>query len=221
MENQGTDTKVEGAGQAGKQAESTQSEEQPTGYKTEEDFQRAVSKGLENIQRQLDLRKTEADKYKSEADQHKFKSEGMDRMVKSLERQIETITQAIDDPDVKSGILSKVQQDRREQQLLDLKAEAENKLYEAEKLAWSARMAQKADAIHRETDIPISELEDCQTEEEMEVKGLRYKLAKAEEPKEPKEKTPKFAGGSGGGGGDSWKKLSPEGKIAFGLKNKK
>jgi len=216
---QGMDTKVEGVERAEKQAEPIQSQEKSTGKTyTEEDFQKAVSKGLESIQRQLDLRKAEADKYRAEADSHKSSTESLGLEIADLKQEIETITQSIEDPDIKTGILSKRALAEEKRQLTKAKAEAEAKLYEAEKLAWSARMAQRAESLHKETGIEVSELEECQTEEEMEVKALRAMLAKS---KETKEEPPKFAGGGSGKGGDSWRDLSPEGKIAFGLRNKK
>jgi len=218
METQGTETKVEGA-------EPIQPEVQPTGKTyTEEDFQRAVSKGLESIQKQLDLRVAEAKRFKAEAEQYKGEQESLSEDIKSLQQEIDSITQAIEDPEVKSGILSKKALNEEKRNLAKLKAEAEKKLYDAEMLAWSARMAQKAQALHKETGIDVSELEDCHSEEEMEVKALRYSINKAKEEKTPKEeeKSPKFASpGGGGGGGRNLDEMSARELIKLGVQQKK
>jgi len=194
VETQGTNPETEGV------VEPTQLKEEPTEkVYNEKDYQKAVSKGLESITRQLDLRKTETDSAKAEAGQFKAEQEVLNSEIQDLKSEIETLTQAIEDPDVKTGILSKRALAESKREVAKLEAEARNKLYEAEKLAWSARMAQKASGLVTETGIDVKELEDCHTEEEMEVKALRFLMANPKNESD-EEKPPKFAGGGSGGG---------------------
>lgn len=211
---QGTKNEVEETTPSEKVEEPTQPKEEPTGYKNEEEYNKAlqtgVSKGLESIQRQLDLRRTETDAAKSETVKEKAERESVSLELQDLQGELDTITSAIEDGDIKSGVLSKraLGEDRRK--ILKLKAEAEQKLYDAEVKVWRVNMDAKAKKLVEETGIGINEFIGCDTEADMEVKALRYSIANPKKTKdEPKEKTekeeekkaPEFAGGGDGGKG--------------------
>jgi len=179
---QGTDTKVEGAEP---QAEPIQSQEKPTGKTyTEEDFQRAVSKGLESIQRQLDLRNAETRKAES---QLKLKEADLKAAQEDL---AELKDLKLDDPEFRETYTSKKAIRDAQREVDEAKIELEDQRYEVEMQQWKAGMDAKAIELVKETGIDINEFVGCHTEEELEVKALRWekanKPAKKEEVKPPK-----------------------------------
>ena len=182
---QGTTIEIEGAEQAEKQAEPIQSQEKPTGKTyTEEDFQRAVSKGLESIQRQLDLRNAETRKAESQ-----LKSKEAD--LKAAQEDLAELKDLkLDDPEFRETYTSKKAIRDAQREVDRAKAELEDQRYEAEMQQWKVRMDAKAIELVKETGIDINEFVGCHTEEEMEVKALRWekanKPAKKEEVKPPK-----------------------------------
>ena len=183
---QGTTIEIEGAKQAEKQAEPIQSQEKPTAGKTytEEDFQRAVSKGLESIQRQLDLRNAETRKAESQ-----LKSKEAD--LKAAQEDLAELKDLkLDDPEFRETYTSKKAIRDAQREVDRAKAELEDQRYEAEMQQWKVRMDAKAIELAKETGIDINEFVGCHTEEELEVKALRWekanKPAKKEEVKPPK-----------------------------------
>jgi len=220
---QGTESKEEGAVQTPKEegAEPTQPEKEPTVKTyTEEDFQRAVSKGLESITRQLDLQRAEASKHRAEAESHKAALTAVQTELQEIQSQFDDLAnRQFEDPEDKRAYLASLQDRRalaKEKARIALeKAEAEAKLYDAEKLAWQVRMTQRASELVRETGIDLAELESCQTEEEMEVKALRFKLEQGV--KEPEKETQKFDSLAGQGAAENWRDLSPTDKLRKGL----
>jgi len=182
---QGTTIEIEGAEQAEKQAEPIQSQEKPTGKTyTEEDFQRAVSKGLESIQRQLDLRNAETRKAESQ-----LKSKEAD--LKAAQEDLAELKDLkLDDPEFRETYTSKKAIRDAQREVDRAKAELEDQRYEAEMQQWKVRMDAKAIELVKETGIDINEFVGCHTEEELEVKALRWekanKPAKKEEVKPPK-----------------------------------
>lgn len=216
---QGTNPETKGTEPTPEGATPTEPEGTPTVKTyTEEDFQRAVSKGLENTQKQLDLQRAEAKKAMAEAEQFKAEQESLNAELQDLRSEYDQLSekQFDDDPEARQAFLSRRAIADEKRKVAKAMAEAEHKLYDAEKLAWSVRMAQKANELHRETGIDTKELEDCQTEEEMEVKALRFQIGK---PKEgPKDKTPKFAGGGGSGEGKDFSKMSADDKLKEGFR---
>jgi len=182
VDTQGTNTKVEGAEP---QAEPIQSQEKPTGKTyTEEDFQRAVSKGLESIQRQLDLRNAETRKAESQ-----LKSKEAD--LKAAQEDLAELKDLkLDDPEFRETYTSKKAIRDAQREVDRAKAELEDQRYEAEMQQWKVRMDAKAIELAKETGIDINEFVGCHTEEELEVKALRWekanKPAKKEEVKPPK-----------------------------------
>ena len=182
---QGTTIEIEGAEQAEKQAEPTQLQKKPTGKTyTEEDFQRAVSKGLESIQRQLDLRNAETRKAESQ-----LKSKEAD--LKAAQEDLAELKDLkLDDPEFRETYTSKKAIRDAQREVDRAKAELEDQRYEAEIQQWNVRMDAKAIELVKETGIDINEFVGCHTEEELEVKALRWekanKPAKKEEVKPPK-----------------------------------
>ena len=186
-------------------------EEKPTlRTYTEEEFGKAQS----SWDRQIALSKAEAKKVSSELEQFKAEQKHSEAYIQSLKEEMARLADASEDPDVKKSYISRMASLEREMKIKQKEAEAERKLYEAEMIAWSARMAQRATALTKETGIDVKELEDCKTEEEMEVKALRFQLGK---PKQ-EEKPPKFASPGSGGGGVDFSKLSADEKLNLGFK---
>ena len=197
--------------------EATQKPVSPTLKYSEEDYQRAVSKGLESTQRQLDLRVAEAKKVKAEAEQYKAEITARDAQIEAMQREVnEALT---DDPERMAAYTSRLKALEREQKMAKREAEIEGKVYEAELKLWQAGMGLKAQELARE--FPHLNLDlkglisDSATEAEMETKVLR--LASKQEPKPKEEKTPKFESGISSGGGtpshpsmDQLDKMTPE-----------
>ena len=175
---------------------------------TQKELDEAVGKGRASTQSQLSLSQAEASRVKAEAEQYKASAEAIELELQDLQKQHDDLVskQFADDPEARQAYTDRraIAEEKR-QAAKDL-TEAKGKLLEAQKLAWSVGMARKADALVKETGIEASELETCQTEEEMEVKALRFKMTKEPEVKE----APKFDSivSSGGGG------LSDEAFIA-------
>ncbi|KKK69057.1 hypothetical protein LCGC14_2937850 [marine sediment metagenome] len=202
--------------------ESTQEKKEPTGYKTEKEYNKAlqtgVSKGLESIQRQLDIRRTETDTAKSETGKEKSVRQGLELELKDLHDEILAITSAIEEPAVKKGALSKSALGDERRRVIRITAEAEQKLADVEVKTWRLGMDAMGKKLVTETGIDINEFIGCKTEADMEVKALRYSIAnpkKSDEKEESEEKETKdkFAGG-GTSGGKTFKELSPEDKIS-------
>lgn len=191
---------------AKEEKEPTLEKEKPTVSITEtpefrKALDKALGKGLESTNRQLSLQRQAAEAAKAEAEEHKANVSAIEAELQDLQRQHDELVeqQFADDPEARRAYTDRraIADERRK--LAKKTAEVERKLYEAEKLAWSVSMARKADTLVKETGIDPKELEDCQTEEEMEVKALRFKLTK--EPEKEADKTPKFDSGVSSGGG--------------------
>jgi len=202
---------------AEEEQEPTTGPEKPTVSITEskefrEAVDKAVGKGVSSIQSQLSLQRQAAETAKAEAEEHKANVAALTEELQDLRKEQDDLVskQFVDDPEARRAYVDRRGLADTKRELAKKTAEAERKLYAAEKLAWSAGMARKADALVKETGINPKELEECQTEEEMEVKALRFKMTKEPEKKEPKkpgeeEEPPKF---------DSLKSSGPGGKIS-------
>ena len=171
---------------------------------TEEDFQRAVSKATQSKDKQLGMKASEAKKFQSEAEAANAELLTLNTDLEDMRKQIDELSEQrfSDDPDALNAYRSKRELDRQRADLKKREAEAEKKLYDAEMLAWSTRMAQKAAELHQETGVPVDDLKNCATEDEMEAKALRWeKQQKNQPPSDPD--TPTFATtdtGAGRGG---------------------
>ena len=190
-------------------------EEKPTLGRTftEEEFGKAQS----SWDRQIALAKAEAKKATSEVEQFKAESKHSEAYIQSLKEEMARLANAADDPDVKKSYTDRMASLEREMKLAQREAEVERKLYEAEMTAWSARMAQRANELTKETGIDVKELEDCKTEEEMEVKALRFQLGKPTQEQKPK----KFASQGSGGGGRSLDDMSARELIKLDIQQRK
>jgi len=154
---------------------------------------KAVGKGVSSIQSQLSTQKQATEAAKDAEEEAKANTSILEAEIQDLKKQQDDLAalQFADDPAAMTAFKDRraIADERRE--LAKKTAIAERKLGEAEKLAWSAGMARKADALVLETGIDIKELEKCQTEDEMEVVALRFEKTKEPEKKEPV-KAPKF-----------------------------
>lgn len=199
--------------------EAPSKEETPTLKYSEEDWGKAQS----SWDRQITLSKAEVKRVTAEAEQFKAEQKHSQAYIQSLKNEMDKLAGSVEDPEVMKTYTSRMASLDREMTIAKRESEAEQKFYEAEKLAWSVGMARKASELIKETGIKMSELEECQTEEEMEVKALRFKMGKPKKKPEDEEgeKTPKFAGGGEEGKGVDWRKLSPQQQIDYGLKHMK
>jgi len=181
--------------------EATQEKETPTLKYSEEDYERAVSKGvskgLESTQRQLDLRQGEVQKLTAEVEQHKAEIATRDARIQAMQKEVDEAL--ADDPEKRDSYISRIAGLEREQKIAKKDAEAAEKLYKAELMLWQAGMglkAQELDAEFPSLNLNMKELINTSaTEEEMENKVLR--LASKQEPEKP----PKFESGVSSGGG--------------------
>ena len=187
---------------------------------------KALGKGLESINRQLSERDKSLTAKNAELEEAKKTSE---RQLEDLQGELEDMRsehqealKALDDDDVKKSYTDRGTLRKREREAARREKDAEDKLGKAEKLVYNQGLEAKAKVLHEETGIPVKELNECQTEDEMEVKALRYRLThpeekKAEEPKKEDE-SPKFdSGASSGSGGmperptaEQLERMSPE-----------
>ncbi len=203
------DTTLEGVAPKEEVAKATQKEEQkPTPLKAEptikiqdtEEFKkaldRAVSKGLANYSHQLVELKASNDK--TERDSKNFEV-----ALKATQDELDQLAQQKfeDDPVARKVYLDNkvAAEDKRQAKVERETAEIERE--ENKKDAWKLQMNRKADEVAKETGIPIEELKDAQTLEELDVRGLKYQLAAKEAP----ELEQKFDSGiSSASGGTGW-----------------
>ena len=161
---------------------------------TQKELDEAVGKGRSSTQSQLSLSQAEARKAVAEVEQHKAQIAARDARIQAMQKEVEEAL--ADDPERRQAYVSKIASLQREQGITQREAEIESKRYEFELKEHNLRMAVKAKEVMEKTSIPLEQLEGSITEEELEVKGLRFQLTK-----EPAEKTPKFDSAIPSGGG--------------------
>ena len=199
-----------------KEAAPTQEEEKPTVSVTETpEFRKALDealgKGLASTNKQLSLQKAEADKHRAVAEQYKVEMEVLSTQIKDIQSDYDKMMEErlTDDPEARRAFLDRKAIAEEKRQLAKEKAEAKKAQYDAEMLAYAVRMGQRAQELQVEFGIDIKDLEECQTEEEMEVKALRFKLTQTpEKPEEPP--PPVFAGPGSGKGGKDISQMTPD-----------
>jgi len=165
---------------------------------------KALGKGLESINRQLSERDKALTAKNAELEEAKKTSE---RQLEDLQGELEDMRsehqealRALDDDDVKKSYTDRGTLRKRERDAARREKDAEDKLFKAEKLVYNQGLEAKAKALHEETGIPVKELNGCDTENDMEVKALRYRLTHPEENKnDDKEELPKFDSGASSG----------------------
>lgn len=171
--------------------ETTQPTEIPT--RSEKEFQRAVSKGLESTTRQLDLHKAEADKAKAELKAKKVDIEVLREDIQELER----VAKLDEDPTVKEAYISRKAIRDAQRELANREAELEGKCFQHKETEMQFAKKVKAAEVSQKRGIPIEDLKDCLTPEAMEIKGLEFLVAKGKEIEKP----PKFDDGRTSGSG--------------------
>jgi len=169
---------------------------------TQKELDEAVGKGRASTQSQLSLSQASAKKFEAIAEEHKASVEALETERQDIQTQLDELVtkQFAEDPEARQAYVDRRGIAEEKRKLAKEKTVVEKKLYDAEKLAWSAGMSRKADMLVKETGIDAKELEACQTEEEMEVKALRFQLEKEPKKEEPKEE-PKFDKGVSSVGG--------------------
>jgi len=207
---QGTETKDEGAEKA------TPPEGEPTVYKTyttEEDYQKdiqsAVSKGLESVTKQLSLRNGEVKATQAKATEAEAKANALEAQVQLLRKEADELL--ADDPERRAAYTNRLKVLEREQEIASKNAEAEQKLLEAEKLAWSGAMALKSIELKKMYKVPQEVLDTCITEEQMET------IAKSFPKVEEEEKEPELDSTTSTAAAPGWRDLNAQGKVLRGL----
>ena len=211
----GDETKVEGGKPTLEKGEKpTIPEAKPTlRTYSQKELDEAVGKGRASTQSQLSLSKAESKKLQAEIERYKTENASQKAYDESLRKEVEEAL--ADDPERKQAYMNRLIHLQREQELAKREQEAENKLYEAELKGYDLRMASKANEVIVKYGVPLDQLADATTEEELELRGVNYKLAQLET--KETEKTPKFESGISSGGGtpshpsmDQLDKMTPE-----------
>ena len=174
------------------------------GTRTEEEFRKAQS----SRDAQINKAKAETERYKSQADAAMAEAERYKSQATDLEASHQKIQQrlyeieereAAGDPDTLGLIKQRRDLEAKAENLARREIEADRKV----KYAWALEMKASATRVAGEYGIPIQELESCQSEGEMELKGLKFERQKAKETaetaKEPEGKPPKFDSGVSSG----------------------
>ena len=206
MNSEGEQPKVEGVEPTpSEEAKLTPPQEKPTVGVTEtEEFRheldKALGKSTESLQRQATLSKQAEVAAKAETE--KFKTESASRFayIESLKREVDEAL--VDDPEKRQAYISRIASLEREQKIAERESASEAKLYQAELRVWQAGMGLKAQQLALEFPgiDPKWLIEGSATEEEMEVKALRWKSTKETKEPEKKDEEPKFDTGLSSGG---------------------
>ena len=187
----------------------TTPEGEPTVEKTytQSELDKAIGKGLESTNKQLSLREKAIATLTAELDELKSTStakiEDLQSNLEDIQDEHRDALKAVDDLDIKASYTDRTAMRKREREVARQEKIAEDKLKKAETLVYKQGLEAKAKLLHEETGIPLKELDECKTDDEMEVKSLRYQLSHPNEKPQEKEES-KFDSGisSGGGEGD-------------------
>lgn len=220
-DSQGTNTETEETTQPEKIEEPTQPREEPT-EKTynEADFQKAVStgvsKGLESITKQHDLRKTEADLAKAEAAAVKAERDVIQSLQEDTQRALTDLEEKefVGDSEALKGYRLTRSLELREKKATLREREQDKRDAELDGLRWAITMNNKANELQTQYQVPREALEVCTSEEQMETIAKAFpEVGKETEKKEP----PKFAGAGEGGKGADLNTLSSTELITRGV----
>ncbi len=207
VDEQGTDTKVEGV------VEPTPPENEPTVYKTEEDFQTAVSKGLESVTKQLNLRDAEVRAVKAGADKLKVSYEATTAQIEILKKEAEEALS--DDPEKRDAYISKIKALEREQGITTREADLTRREYEVQRDVLTTGLQVKSIELKSKFQVPQEVLDTCITEEQMEV------VAKAFPEVKEAEKELKLDNATSSAAGSGLRDLSSDEKVKYALEHPK
>lgn len=190
---------------------------------TQSELDKALGKGLESINRQLSERNKALAAKNTELEDFKKTSsrqlEDLQADFDDTKSEHQEAIKALDDPDIKTSYTDRTSLRKREREAARREKDAEDKLNKAEKLVFQQGLEAKAKILHEETGIPVKELDECKTDDEMEVKALRYRLTHPTENKaeEDGEESPKFDSNASSGG-TNLSNLSSEERLERALK---
>ena len=157
---------------------------------TQKELDEAVGKGRASTQQQLSLSQAEIKKIQAGLKVKEADLKSLQEDFAELER-LQTF-----DEETKEAYINKKALRETQRGIAKAKADLEDQRYELEHKEWQLAMDKKAQELVAETGIDINEFVGCVTQEEMEVKALRFNIAKSKEPK-----TPQFNAIVPGGGG--------------------
>ncbi len=216
-EPEGVKPQVEGATPTPAEGEKpTPTEKQPTVDKvySQKEHDTALGKGMASINQQLSLEKRATSVAKAEAEQYKTDASASETQLKEIQTQHDDLVekQFAGDPDARSAYVDKrtIAEERRN--LAKDKADVERKLLEAETKIVQAGMGLKAQSLAAEIPglDPKELLDTCQSEAEMEVKALRFKISQSETKEEASIFDPAVTIGRGK---ESLADLSPKDRV--------
>ncbi len=169
-------------------------------------LQKAVSKGLESVDKQLSIRVAESKTAKAEAEMLKSTMAKYEADLKELQDERDRLTEErfADDPVALKGYRDSRSISVREKKAQLREEELKLKEAELEGLRWAIEMHKEADAVQKQYKVPREVLEMCQSKEQMLAIAKAFPEVEAEK---KEEKTPKFDSGVSSGSGG---KLTPE-----------
>jgi len=173
---------------------------------TQSEHDKALGKGLESMNKQLSLRDKALAAATTELEELRATStaklEDLQGTLEDAQDEHRQALKAMDDPDIKASYTDRTAMRKREREADRREKTAEDKLHKAETLVYKQGLEAKAKILHEETGIPLKELDECKTDDEMEVKSLRYQISHpdGEKAEKPQEDEPKFDSGQQGGG---------------------
>jgi len=183
---------------------------------TQKELDEAVGKGLASIQQQLSLSQAEKRTLQAEKAERDATSAAREAHIQALQREVDEVL--VDDPERRKAYVDRIARLEKEQELAKDKATLEREKLDVAREKNDLRLARKARELIEQTGVPLSELEGSTTEEQMELKALKFQLNN--KPEEEKE-TPKFDSARSSGIGDSSAGMTPRELIARGLKTGK
>jgi len=220
---------VEGTDQKAKVEETTQveeknpteSEEKSTVPITETPefrtaLDKALGKGLESTNRQLSAAQAEANQAKATVELNKSLMEDYEKRMTELEE-----AKFADDPEALNGFRDSKKLELRNKKADLRDAEQDTRQAELDALRWAITMHDKATELQKQYEVPMSALELCTSEEQMVKIAEAFPKVGEKKPSKEVEDDHFDSGGTGGTRGVEWRKLSPQGQIAYGLKQKK
>jgi len=173
------------------EVKSTQIAETPTVRTySQKELDEAVGKSGSSLNQQIALQKQTNEATRAELEQFKSQDAVREAHIQALEKEVEEALS--DDPDRKKAYTDRLTYLKREQKVAQREATAEKKLLEAGEKEQNILLATRAREIMEETGVPLDEIKGCKTEQEMELKALRFQIKKKSEPVEEEKPTPKF-----------------------------